>query len=242
MIPDIMRMVKRTTPSLLCFVFAGVCLMAQPTAKTASQLAHPIDATVQCDQKVFHATTERVYGPISTSAYGELRATEVIAKQRNDNQCKPKWLLHITRPAAKPLNLQIGETEDEWYYEYSLEIIGWSQDGKLLLAGIVMAAGDWDKSIPVVVDTATGKFWKVTIEPLFEKRLPANCLAYFNPTGFTPSGKVAFTAGPRENDLAEGEKPCIAEGLWELDYLQKTVKPLPKSTHIEHYGRVAAAH
>jgi hypothetical protein len=124
-------------------------------------------------------------------------------------------------------------------YEYSFEINGWSQDGKLLLLSMIAMAGDWDETTPVIYDVEKNKSYEVPLAPLFEQMTPKQCYPYFRALGFDPAHHVLLDAGDLNTDRGPGEKPCFPNSRWELDYVLKRVKRISAESVPQKFGTVA---
>jgi len=141
-------------------------------------------------------------------------------------RCLTSWNLLVSGPdgISTPLEIQSREdkpSDNEWKYENSFELIGWSQNGVRLLAAVVTAGGDWDETTPVVYDFQQQKWWRVELTPVFGKVIPTNCGVYFRPTGFTANGEVLILAGPFDD-----EEQCFKKSRWTLDYRKHTVRKI----------------
>jgi hypothetical protein len=207
-------------PPVLLFFSIGV--QAQSTSHWPED--KPLaSATISCGSQS-PAKSGVIKSPSANNASVEMQAT--VTQTSKGKHCETTWLLHVGGPQRSPKTIEVDSRADEsadndYGYENSFELIGWSQDGMLLLGSTVIAAGDFDETSPVVYDYSKDKWWKVSLTPLFQKLTAANCLLLFRPTGFTTDGKVLVFVGDPATDY--GNKPCIAAGRWVLDYEKKTI-------------------
>jgi len=143
-----------------------------------------------------------------------------------EQRCLTSWVLLVSGPDGISTPLEIQSREDrpgdnEWSYENSFELIGWSQDGVRFLAATVTAGGDWDETTPVVYDFQHHKWWRVELAPAFKKVIPTGCAVYFRPTGFTTNSEVLILAGPFDD-----EDRCFKKSRWALDYTKHSVRKI----------------
>src|SRR5437899_8164924 len=106
-----------------------------------------------------------------------------------------------------PVSIVVQNSEDklndnEWGYEKSFDVIGWSKDGSRLLTAAVLAGGDWDETTPIIFDFETHKSWRVELAPVFRKFVRKGCLVYFRPVSLTSTGEAVIFVAPLEADNA----------------------------------------
>jgi hypothetical protein len=169
-------------------------------------------------------TSESVKSSLGFVASVEVKAT--IHGAGKNKVCLTSWTLRVRDTNTPLASIEVESREDrpednEWSNENSFNVIGWSPDGARLLASTVAAAGDWDETTPVVYDFQRRKWWRVDLAPLFQKLVPHDCLVYFRPVGFTPTGKVAIFV-----DSFEHDRPCFRASHWTLDYEKQTIQSI----------------
>ena len=135
--------------------------------------------------------------------------------------------------------MYVATQEDGPDVEHSLEMIGWSQDGSLLLMAMISAAGDWDYTGPVVYDTQDQRIWRSDLVEVFDQMTSGNCSLYFRPLGFDSNETILIDVGPLDaDDLAPGEKPCFEASRWRFDFLRESVEPVSADASFEKFGTV----
>jgi hypothetical protein len=180
-------------------------------------------SAVSCEDKGANSS-KTVKSRLGFTASVEVRA--VRQSEGKEQRCLTSWILQVSGPDGSSTPIEVQSREDkpndnEWGYENSFEIIGWSQDGARLLAAAVMAGGDWDETTPVVYDFQQRKWWCVELAPLFKKVVSKDCLVYFRPMGFTATGEAVILVGPFD----DGQR-CFRKSRWALDYEKQTVRQI----------------
>ena len=203
-----------------------VCLsLATACGQSSSADEKPLAAASAVSCEYAGANTSRaVKSPRGYTAGLEIKAVRHGKGKRQ--RCLTSWILLVSGPDGRSNALEIQSREDkpsdnEWKYENSFELIGWSQNGVRLLAAVVTAGGDWDETTPVVYDFQQHKWWRVELAPVFEKVIPEDCPVYFRPTGFTKNGEVLILVAPFDD-----EDRCYKKSRWALDYKKQTVKKI----------------
>jgi hypothetical protein len=179
-----------------------------------------------------------VVSPAGFEARASLQAKAAAGKSDDNQRCVTIWTVMVSRRGAPWRRVFHDQRDDD--YEFSFEINGWSEDGKLLLLSMIAMAGDWDETTPVVYDAEKNKSYEIPLTPLFDHVTPKHCVLYFRPLGFSASHQVLLDVGPlNSDDLPPGQKPCFAESQWALDYVQKRVKRVATDSEPQKFGSVA---
>ncbi len=162
------------------------------------------------------------------SAAVELRRS--ITGSGAKRNCVTSWVLQVHGQKGSSRTIVVAKREDgpednEWIQENSFWIDAWSTDGNMVLTSQIEAQGDWDETTPVVYDFRSGKFWRVEVNPLFEKHIPRDCYVVYRPLGFSKNGNILIRASSTDNDREEGTKRCFPESTWRLDFHHKILLP-----------------
>jgi hypothetical protein len=225
-------MLKRLTGFVILLAVPAYAQQAQVLQKPAST------DTVQCsDENLPASKSAVVLSPSGFEARLSLQAKAAPAKNDDNQRCVTTWSLMVGRKGAPLRRVFQDERNDD--FEYSFEIDGWSEDGKLLLTSMIAVAGNWDETTPVIYDIERNKSYEIALTPLFDNVTPKNCTLYFRPLGFSATHQVLLDVGALDSDdLAPGEKPCFTESQWALDYLQRRVKRVPTDLVAQKFGTV----
>lgn len=177
-----------------------------------------------------------------TSTAGYAAAVELLVTVTGTGEnrnCVTSWRLHLRDTSGAKPTLTVAEREDkpednEWGQENWFEIIGWSRDGKRLVASQSEVEGDGDVSTPIVYDFVTGKHWRVELDPLFqESYIPADCYVVYRVLGFDASGGVRIEAMSTDDDREAEQPPCFPDSRWVLDYQKNTIRrAIPNSVPV----------
>jgi len=127
----------------------------------------------------------------------------------------------------------------------SIDLVDWSPNGHRLL----LAQGFWQWGSDVggmmarIYDAESESISsKSLVDEAFRRYVGKNCVAVFQPVGFSSTGKAIVTAGPYF-DVGEDrprEDSCVQkEGFWLIDSLIPTVSPLPDNYKVQRYGKDA---
>lgn len=182
----------------------------------------------------------------ATGAHAYLEQTvAIVDKKPEDMTCRAEWVLHVSKPGedrfvpAKAYDYrERGITPDNMHGDaslyYSGRVMGWSGDGRRLLATAHVAAyEDWFQSYPLVYDMETGKASSVELDKLFAGRAPEGCDLFYDVRGFTSDNKLVVAAEPFE--YVE-PKDCFAPSMWIVDPSSNTIQRAasPVQPIIEH--------
>jgi hypothetical protein len=118
--------------------------------------------------------------------------------------------------------------DNEWAQENSFEIDAWSKDGSLVLTSQIEAQGDWDETTPIIYDFRNKKYWRVELDPLFSKRIPADCYVVYRPMRFASNESIIVSALSTDNDRGPGTEPCFKDNFWLLNYRNNSISLLPR--------------
>jgi hypothetical protein len=201
--------------------------------------AMAITEAVSClDKPSQTVRSSTVLSPQGARAYVEVE-NRLLRGANHEESCRTVWRLYVAaKDKSFSLN-QIDELADSEDKENRFDIIGWSLDGNNLLTAIVVAAGDWDETTPVIYSLKEKRFWRVSLRPLFKGIAREDCSLYFRPLGFSAKDGVIFKVGaPEEPDTTRGTKPCFADSIWVLDYQSKNVFHLPDNATFDVVGTV----
>jgi hypothetical protein len=173
-----------------------------------------------------------------TSKAGFSVAVELRLKMTGTDKqrrCITSWVLHIRDQNKRPKSITVAEREDrpednEWVQENSFEINAWSKDGKLALISQIEAQGDWDETTPIIYDFQSKKHWRIELNPLFKKLIPAECYLLYRPIRFADDERVIISASSTDTDREPGTKPCFGESLWQLNFRRRSIARVATST------------
>jgi hypothetical protein len=211
---------------------AAVCFAL--AALVHAQSVKPAEASgVQCSENVLSAKS-----PYITSHSG-IAARALVDANSGGKDCAAKWKLEVRTKFGFAKTLEVASTSENPNYELSFELYGWSSDNRLLLGAIIRAMGDWDQAMPMIYDVQAKQQWVVDLQPLFARLVPKDCSIYAWPDGFSQSGDVLIHAGPRESDMAGGEKPCFTESEWQLNYRTNTLAPAEGEEKPDIFGKLS---
>lgn len=227
---------RRLLVSAMLLTFAFPALQAQdaPTAH--------IDVFA-CQQRPQTKRSPILVSQSGARAYIEA-AVRVIATAPDQSsgelahKCRAVWTLHVAAPGENKFETIPAYSLTEKAFEanfstdgsmyYGGSVIGWSQDGDLLLAYAQIGAyEDWFLPIPVVYSFTERKSWVVDLQPVFAKRTSKECDLHFDPLGFSQDGKVVLDISP----FAYVEpQSCFSRSRWLLEFRTKSVTPATKAT------------
>lgn len=215
-----MRVLRKVRLALLVFLSLATAF-AQSRPATEKTLA--VASAVSCEYPGANTSTS------VKSRHGYTARLEVKAVRHGkgkEQRCLTSWILRVSAPDGSSAPIEIQSSEDkpdsnEWIYENSFELIGWSQDGVRVLAATVTAGGDWDETTPVVYDFQQHKWWRVELAPVFRSVVPQDCAVDFRPSGFISNDEVLILAGPFDD-----ETQCFKKSHWALNYAKRAVRKI----------------
>jgi hypothetical protein len=208
---------------LLLFVI-WVCAVLPIAAEESKPLADA--GTITCDD---HAAAGSLKWLTSKAGYAAAVELLVTITGRGDSRdCVTSWKLHVRDKDGKEQTLGVDERDDtpqdsEWVQENSFEIDAWSNDGTMVLASQIEAAGDWDETTPIVFDFKTHTYQRVELLPLFKKLIPSGCNVVYRALGFSDDGTALISAMSTDDDRKPGTKACFPESHWKLDFQKKRI-------------------
>lgn len=203
---------------LLCVPFTAA------TAQSAKNAKPLVSASAVTCEDAGENYSKPVKSRVGFTASVEVKA--VREGKGKERRCITSWILRASGPQMASTSTAVQTREDkpsdnEWGYENGFDVIGWSKDGVRLLTAAVQAGGDWDETTPIVYDFQTHKSWRVDGASIFSKVVPKDCLVYFRPVRFAPTGEVVILVAPFEDDAR-----CFVKSLWSLDYERQTVQKI----------------
>lgn len=208
----------------LLTIVLPLCVISLAVAQDIKPLA---DAGVTTCQSADSGGT----GKWVTSNAGFAAAVELRLKVTGTDKqrrCTTSWVLHIRDENKQPKSITIAEREDrpednEWTQENSFEINAWSRDGKSVLISQIEAQGDWDETTPIIYDFQSDKQWRIELNPLFKKLIPADCYVVYRPIRFADDERVLISASSTDTDREPGTTPCFEDSLWQLDFRRSSI-------------------
>ncbi|MGA8072222.1 MAG: hypothetical protein WB995_02030 [Candidatus Acidiferrales bacterium] len=178
-----------------------------------------------------------VFGPTGNRAFAEVRCNLVGAGTPVEWRTYI-WSLHLAASGKPFSDHEVWRTRDSNPAEAQFEVFGWSADGNNLLTATVMAAGDWDETIPAIYSLRDDKVWRVPLEPLFKRIVAPKCLLHFDPLGFSRDGMIGLDVMDLETPYLDGQKPCIERGTWLLDFRSSRVRRASAQTKFTIIARI----
>jgi hypothetical protein len=215
----------------LLAIVLPLCFLPFAVAQDSKPLA---DAGITtCEAASGGGTGKWVPSKAGFSVAVELRLK--ITGTDKQRRCVTSWVLHIKDQSKQPKSITVAEREDrpedsEWVQENSFEINAWSKDGKLALLSQIEVQGDWDETTPIIYDFETNKHWRIELNPLFKKLIPAECYLVFRPIRFADDERVIIFTSSTDTDREPGTKPCFKESLWQLDFRRRSIARLATNT------------
>lgn len=178
-------------------------------------------------------------------AYAESKAVASQATNAGSAECQNTSRLFVAGPKSQKFRPVLVVEPSPGVLGNGIDLVDWSPNGHRLLLG----QGFWQwgsdaGGIMVRIYDADSENLssKSLVDEAFRRYVGKDCVAVFQPVGFSLSGKAIVTAGPYF-DVGEDrprEDSCVQkEGFWLIDSVIPAVSQLPDNYKVQHYGKDA---
>ncbi|HEY4817468.1 MAG TPA: hypothetical protein VIH67_08550 [Candidatus Acidoferrum sp.] len=178
-------------------------------------------------------------------AYAESEAVASNATNAASPECQNTSRLFVAGPSSQNFRPVLVVEPSPGVLGNSIDLVDWSPNGhRLLLAqGFWQWGSDAGGTTVRIYDADAAKLSsKSLIDEAFRKYFGNDCVAVFQPVGFSSSGKAIVIAGPYF-DVGEDrprEDSCVRKkGWWLIDSVIPALTQLPDNYNVQHYGKDA---
>ena len=169
------------------------------------------------------AQTQPMRGPAGVSAV--LKVSSADDHSKNSHECEADYQLVITAGDAAPITHDLLASDDAYGRRLSVDLSGFSQDGKLLF-GILSEGGPHPSITLFVYDTTNHGTQLIDLRERFARIVAPACDATFAVVGTAKKESIVI-----EVDSA---KHCAAQGRWLLNTSNNTVERFPAGAPMQN--------
>ncbi len=178
-------------------------------------------------------------------AYAESEAVASNATNAVGPECQNTSRLFVAGPSSQKFRPVLVVEPSPGVLGNSIDLVDWSPNGHSLL----LAQGFWQWSSDAggttvrIYDADSEKLSsKSLVGEAFRRYVGKDCVAVFQPVGFSSSGNAIVTAEPYF-DVGEDsprKDSCVQKkGFWLIDSKIPAVSQLPDNYEVQHYGKDA---
>ena len=178
-------------------------------------------------------------------AYAESEALASQGTSASGAECHNTSRLFVAGPKSQKFRPVLVVEPSPGELGNSIDLVDWSPSGHRLL----LAQGFWQwgsdaggMTVRIYDAESESMSSKSLVDEAFRRFVGKDCVAVFQPVGFSSSGKAIVTVGPWF-DLGEDrprEDSCVQkQGFWLIDSAIPAVSRIPDNYKVQHYGKDA---
>jgi len=205
----------------------------QVQPENGSKPVNPGTEVITCRENPAASAGEVMASNSGARAFVEVK-TSAVERQGDQGTCEVVWTLHVAAPGSEEFSPVVIHREKEEVNPealggdsaryYGARVLGWSEDGRSVLAQATVAAiEDWFKPVVAVYGMEERKLWTADLERMFAARVKKDCTLSFGVGELVSAAEVKVDVRPFE--WVEDQNCFPESGGWVVDVRQGTAAP-----------------